>query len=422
MTDTEPLEVKNLVLKNDDTNIVTESQIEANVGESEMVALVEEATADASNEMESESMEVEHNTNNTATEETKEKVTEENNRISIPNADLNGDIIVSSPISNQQTSTACEKLEEKILSSEDALKNTAASEDVFKSDKASNDQQINDIATEVSIDNNITSKEVADNIEKNISENNSKEEVESHIPEEEISNKETKTVDNNKTIEINETKENQVPSDESCFSENIETIPSTTNGIKTLIEDNPSIENNEQESISTQTVLQTPEDIPVAHMDVNEENEAQNNINPSMNDSFSEISETLLNHTDPSNNVLKSVVDTTINDIITPSTTALVTRPEPNVKMPITVTTSSQSQGSLSIGQGPQPNGSHGLPMLVKPPKTDVLLQTAREVLQLRDDPQPATNILIGTILLFSIFKVFVLFFCKIIKFSNIRF
>ena len=164
MTETEALEVMNLVLKNDDTNIVTESQIEANVGESEMVALVEEATADASNEMESESMEVEHNTNNTATEETKEKVTEENNRISIPNADLNGDIIVSSPISNQQTSTACEKLEEKILSSEDALKNTAASEDVFKSDKASNDQQINDIATEVSIDNNITSKEVAVNI------------------------------------------------------------------------------------------------------------------------------------------------------------------------------------------------------------------------------------------------------------------
>ena len=80
----------------------------------------------------------------------------------------------------------------------------------------------------------------------------------------------------------------------------------------------------------------------------------------------------------PGSCMLKSVVDTTIHDLAT--------------SLSLTSSSTSLSPGP-GQGQGPQPNGSQGLPMLVKPPKTDVLLQTAREVLQLRDEP---SGVLIG--------------------------
>ena len=50
--------------------------------------------------------------------------------------------------------------------------------------------------------------------------------------------------------------------------------------------------------------------------------------------------------------------------------------------------------GAITVtSTGPLPNGSQGLPMLVKPPRTDDLLATAKEVLQLRDEP---SSVLIG--------------------------
>ena len=91
-----------------------------------------------------------------------------------------------------------------------------------------------------------------------------------------------------------------------------------------------------------------------------------------MNDSFTDLQETLIAQTAGSN-VLKSVVDTTIGD-----TEA--------------VTTSPRSEATVT-SSGPLPNGSQNLPMLVKPPKTDDLLATAKEVLQLRDEP---SNVIIG--------------------------
>ena len=103
---------------------------------------------------------------------------------------------------------------------------------------------------------------------------------------------------------------------------------------------------------------------------------------------------------DPSSNVLKSVVETTIteNDLIltaTPSTTS-VNYLVPQSTTTCTTTISSVEQTGPSGKTGPPPPpGSQGLPMLVKPPKTDDLLQTAREVLQLRDEP-PAPDVLIG--------------------------
>ena len=86
----------------------------------------------------------------------------------------------------------------------------------------------------------------------------------------------------------------------------------------------------------------------------------------------------------PGSCMLKSVVDTTIHDLATSLSLTSSSTPASSL---------TSSSTSLSPGQGPQPNGSQGLPMLVKPPKTDVLLQTAREVLQLRDEP---SGVLIG--------------------------
>ena len=99
---------------------------------------------------------------------------------------------------------------------------------------------------------------------------------------------------------------------------------------------------------------------------------------PSMNDSFTDLQETLIAQTAGSN-VLKSVVDNTIGD-----TEAVVSARGVN--------TSPRSQAPVT-SSGPLPNGSQNLPMLVKPPKTDDLLATAKEVLQLRDEP---SNVIIG--------------------------
>ena len=97
---------------------------------------------------------------------------------------------------------------------------------------------------------------------------------------------------------------------------------------------------------------------------------------PSSSNSSTESMSEVLTTSAPGSCMLKSVVDTTIHDLAT--------------SLSLTSSSTSLSPGP---GTGPQPNGSQGLPMLVKPPKTDVLLQTAREVLQLRDEP---SGVLIG--------------------------
>ena len=98
---------------------------------------------------------------------------------------------------------------------------------------------------------------------------------------------------------------------------------------------------------------------------------------------------------DPSNNVLKSVVETTITDTEMLLSTAPSTTAGHFLIPPTTTTTiSSVEQTGHPVKSG-HPDGSQGLPMLVKPPKTDDLLQTAREVLQLRDE-HPTSDVLIG--------------------------
>lgn len=98
---------------------------------------------------------------------------------------------------------------------------------------------------------------------------------------------------------------------------------------------------------------------------------------------------------DPSDNVLKSVVETTITDTEMLLSTAPSTTAGHFLIPPTTTTTiSSVEQTGHPVKSG-HPDGSQGLPMLVKPPKTDDLLQTAREVLQLRDE-HPTSDVLIG--------------------------
>ena len=184
--------------------------------------------------------------------------------------------------------------------------------------------------------------------------------------------------------------------------ESSENIPEETNSntvitVESAKETDPSIissEDSNKGDPTTQSVLQKAED--TSQLNIEQEEHAQiakpETLIPSV---------PCNQESDPSSNVLKSVVETTIteNDLIladTPSTTSSVNYLVPQSSTTSTTTISSVEQTGPSGKTGPPPApGSQGLPMLVKPPKTDDLLQTAREVLQLRDEPA-APDVLIG--------------------------
>ena len=345
MTETESLDVKAMGLKEDENNLGVESaqdsQIEASVGENDVAALVDEA--------------------------------EKLKKVSSEEMDTNENILEpeSKPVENVTTDVEASKPKESEPMDIDQHSADAAEiEKVDDSTEGISDENNKDIET------NEEKSHIPDDSSNTVN-NTNDDKLETSEPTEVVNSEQTDSDNANNLKTSNET----IPSTE----ENVESKPEETEPSKTeteTITDTNKVENVEsikveQESISTQPVIQANEtentetEIP-AQISIPEDNEAQDNPdNPSMNDSFSEISASILN-SDPSSNVLKSVVDTTINDMIT-TTTTINTSSEPSVKMPVT----SKAPG----------NGSHGLPMLVKPPKTEFLLQTAKEVLQLRDEP-----------------------------------
>ena len=289
MPDTETLEVKEVKeVKMIETEVETESKIEASVGENDVVALVDEAehlnTSDTSEEMET-------NTGSDAGGEENQKIFVEKN---------------------------CENM------------------DIEDSDTAHNVDSRTETNSRISTEPEI------------------KEESSEHIPEETNSNTVKTEVDSAK-----------------------ETDPSII-----------STDDSNKGDPTTQSVLQKTEE--TSQLNTEQEEDAQI-AKPETEIPLKEKTETPCNQeSDPSNNVLKSVVETTIteNDLITTSVDYLI--PQTTTT---TTTISSVEQTGKSVP--PPPPGSQGLPMLVKPPKTDDLLQTAREVLQLRDEPA-ASDVLIG--------------------------
>ena len=223
-------------------------------------------------------------------------------------------------------------------------------------------------------------------------------------------NVESKTVDNPRISTEPEIKEES-------SSENIPEETSSNTVISpddSAKETDPSIISSDESNkgdLPTQSVLQKAED--TSQLNIEQEEHAQiakpETLIPSV---------PCNQESDPSSNVLKSVVETTIteNDLIladTPSTTSV------NYLVPQSTTTSTTTISSVEqTGPSgktvpPPPPGSQGLPMLVKPPKTDDLLQTAREVLQLRDEPA-APDVLIGE---FSSSSLRILFSTKSVLF-----
>jgi len=289
MPDTETLEVKEVKeVKMIETEVETESKIEASVGENDVVALVDEAehlnTSDTSEEMET-------NTGSDAGGEENQKIFVEK---------------------------TCENM------------------DIEDSDTAHNVDSRTETNTRISTEPEI------------------KEESSEHIPEETNSNTVKTEVDSAK-----------------------ETDPSII-----------STDDSNKGDPTTQSVLQKAGE--TSQLNTEQEEDAQI-AKPETEIPLKEKTETPCNQeSDPSNNVLKSVVETTIteNDLITTSVDYLI--PQTTTT---TTTISSVEQTGKSVP--PPPPGSQGLPMLVKPPKTDDLLQTAREVLQLRDEPA-ASDVLIG--------------------------
>jgi len=289
MPDTETLEVKEVKeVKMIETEVETESKIEASVGENDVVALVDEAehlnTSDTSEEMET-------NTGSDAGGEENQKIFVEK---------------------------TCENM------------------DIEDSDTAHNVDSRTETNSRISTEPEI------------------KEESSEHIPEETNSNTVKTEVDSAK-----------------------ETDPSII-----------STDDSNKGDPTTQSVLQKAGE--TSQLNTEQEEDAQI-AKPETEIPLKEKTETPCNQeSDPSNNVLKSVVETTIteNDLITTSVDYLI--PQTTTT---TTTISSVEQTGKSVP--PPPPGSQGLPMLVKPPKTDDLLQTAREVLQLRDEPA-ASDVLIG--------------------------
>ena len=288
MPDTETLEVKEV--KMIETEVETESKIEASVGENDVVALVDEAehlnSSDTSEEMET-------NTGSDAVVEGNQNIIEEkpSENMDIEDSDTAHNVDSSRTVNNSRIST---------------------------------EPEINEESSE-------------------------------HIPEETNSNTVITEVDSAK-----------------------ETDPSII-----------STDDSNKGDPTTQSVLQKAEE--TSQLNIEQEEDAQI-AKPESIIPLKEKTDVRCNQeSDPSSNVLKSVVETTIteNDLITTSVDYLI--PQTTT----TTTTISSVEQTGPRGKAPPPPGSQGLPMLVKPPKTDDLLQTAREVLQLRDEPA-ASDVLIG--------------------------
>jgi len=128
------------------------------------------------------------------------------------------------------------------------------------------------------------------------------------------------------------------------------------------------------ETESAQSVFQSPESLPEAQIEIS----AQDSSNPSMQ-TFS-LSEPMLTAPEQSN-VLKSVVESTINGMMPLSDTTKVHHQHHNLQANVKIEGISEPQGI-----------SH----MAKPPKTDILLQTAREVLHLPEEPSDVKNFIIG--------------------------
>ena len=323
MTETEALEVKEVVMKDDEPS--DETQVEASVGESEVVALVDEVHSEKLKSVENEpdpqeEMEVEETTSEVEnkTEDVKEP------------AEVQQQTHVEEITSEASTTIEAEMPEDESLT-------TQTEKDLQQEEVISN----------------------------------------THI------STETEEVQKSQTIPDDSNKGSLAKVDENeNLNDNVETIPSNTEtfGDKDTTQSTVEI----QETLtteSTHSVLpedseenQEPAQIHIPEVDA----QMTSTHHPSMNDSFTELQETLIAQTAGSN-VLKSVVDNTIGEAV--------------VSGPQVVTTSPRSQGTTVVSTGPLPNGSQGLPMLVKPPKTDDLLATAKEVLQLRDEP---SNVIIG--------------------------
>ena len=194
--------------------------------------------------------------------------------------------------------------------------------------------------------------------------------------------------------------------------ESSENIPEETksNTVITVVdsakETDPSIistDDSNKGDPTTQSVLQKAEDSSQLNMEQKEEEDAQIAKQETTIPFKEEPDVTCNQESDPSSNVLKSVVETTITDqdlilTATPSTTSVnYLIPQSSTISTTTISSVEQTSSGGKTGQPPPP-GSQGLPMLVKPPKTDDLLQTAREVLQLRDEPA-GPDVLIGEFL-----------------------
>lgn len=134
------------------------------------------------------------------------------------------------------------------------------------------------------------------------------------------------------------------------------------------------VSQNLMENEPSQPVFQTAESLPEAQIEIS----AQEPNNPSVQ-AFT-LSEPIISSSEQSN-VLKSVVESTINDMMPLSEQVKVHHHhhhnslENNVKIE-----------GLSDTQS----------LMAKPPKTDILLQTAREVLQLPEEPNDVKDFILG--------------------------
>ena len=324
MTETEALEVKEVVMKDDEAS--DETQVEASVGESEVVALVDEAHSEKLKSVE----------NEPAPQEEME---------------------VEETISEAENKTEEEKCEpaevQEKRNVEDITTEASTTDQVEKPEDKGQTQQNDEVLQQEVISNAHTSTET--------------EEVQqSHsIPNDSNKGSITKVDENENLNDKIET----IPSNTETLGDK-ETTQSTVDVQDSLITDSThSVFREDSEENQEPAQIHIPED---------EDAQMTSTHHPSMNDSFTDLQETLIAQTAGSN-VLKSVVDTTIGD-----TEAGVSARG--------VTTSPRSQ-AIVTSSGPLPNGSQNLPMLVKPPKTDDLLATAKEVLQLRDEP---SNVIIG--------------------------
>ena len=326
MTETEALEVKEVVMKDDEAS--DETQVEASVGESEVVALVDEAHSEKLKSVENEPASQEEM-------EVEETVSEADNK------------------TEEEKCEPAEVQEETNM--EDIATEASTTEQVERPEGKGQTPQNDEVLQQEEVISNAHTSTETEEVQQSHS-----------IPNDSNKGSITKVDENENLNDKIET----IPSNTETLGDK-ETTQSTVVIQDTLITD------------STHSVLpehseenQEPAQIHIPEED--EDAQMTSTHHPSMNDSFTDLQETLIAQTAGSN-VLKCVVDTTIGD-----TEAVVSARG--------VTTSPRSQATVT-SSGPLPNGSQNLPMLVKPPKTDDLLATAKEVLQLRDEP---SNVIIG--------------------------